>query len=338
MNHQRRQISAGLAVLCTDLLFPVKAQAQATTQSSTLVFGLISPRAPAETRANWEPFVKRLGMAISHPVELRVYESQGELVKAFIAGEIDVAWMGNAPALDVVGAAAGDIFAQMVTQDGSVGYKSILVVHRSLPVQALNQVFDKAKSLRFSDGDPKSTSGYLVPLYFAFNKNGINNPKAIFKSVEIGSHQQNMVKVAHGAVDVATANTEELAFFQRDFPDIAKNVKSVWESPLIPQSPLLWRTSLSPGLKKVIKKFVIDFGASDPEEKRILLTVNGLSRFRSSSNRQLVPIADLEMFKTRQAINNDKSLSDGERHKRITAAIERGSRLELRLKLGVVIS
>jgi len=241
--------------------------------------------------------------------------------------------MGNAPALDVVEAGAGEVFAQMVTQDGSFGYKSLLVAQNITPVKTLSDVIDHASALRFGDGDPKSTSGFLVPLYFAFHKNGVASAQAIFKSVEVGSHQQNLTKVAKGAVDVATANSEELAFFQRDFPDLAKHIKVVWESPLIPQSPLLWRVGLPDSLKQKVRKFVTGFAARDPAEKQILLTVNGLSRFRPSSNRQLVSIADLEMFKTRQAINHDKSLSKGERLARITEVIERGSRLELQLKL-----
>lgn len=334
MKPQRRFAYRFLAVLYASvLLLPVNASAEPATPSSLLTFGLISPRAAEETRANWTPFVKRLGLAVSRPVDLKVFPSQGELVKAFIGGDIDLAWMGNVPALEVVTAGAGSVFAQLVTKEGSVGYKSVLVARRDSPLVALQSVIDRASGLRFGDGDSQSTSGHLVPLYFAFHKSGVNSPTAIFKSVEIGNHQQNLQKVAQGAVDVATANSEELLFFQRDFPDLAKSVKVIWESPVIPQSPLLWKATLPEALKKSVQKFVVDFGASNPEEKRILLAVNGLSRFRASSNRQLVPVADLEMFKTRQAINNDNTLSPSERQVRIGQAIERGSRLELRLKL-----
>ncbi len=333
MNCQRRRVNTGLALFCAGILLPTATRAQPPAQSSSLVFGLISPRAAEETRANWSPFVKRLGAAINRPIELRVYESQGDLVKAFLGGDIDLAWMGNVPALDVVASGAGSVFAQMVIHDGNVGYQSVLVVPRSSQVSTLKSLLEKAPALRFSDGDSKSTSGHLVPLYFAFYKSGLSSPKATFKSVETGSHQQNLLKVAKNEVDVATANNVELAFFQRDFPDLAKDVKVIWESPLIPQSPLLWKRTLPDELKTAIQKFVVGFGANDAGEKRILLAVNGLSRFRASNNRQLIPIADLEMFQTRQAINNDTSLSAVDRQARIGKAIERGSRLELRIKL-----
>lgn len=330
--HRRRfSIAAGL-LLGACCALPAQA-APAQAEPGTLVFGLISPRAAEQTRANWAPFVKRLGGAVGQAVDLRVYEAQAQLVKAFIAGEIDVAWMGNVPALEVVESGAGAVFAQMVTKDGSFGYKSVLVVPKDAKAQSLGDVLAQAKGLRFSDGEPKSTSGFLVPLYFAFQKSGINDTKAVFKEVSTGSHQQNLKKVAQGEVDVATANNEEVAFFMRDFPELGQRVRVVWESPLIPQSPLLWRASLPAESKRRIRNFVVNFGAGGADEKQILEAVNSLSRFRPSSNLQLVPIADLEMFKARQAINNDKQLSPAERAQRIDEVIKRGSRIELRLKL-----
>lgn len=302
--------------------------------STPLVFGVIAPRAVEQTRANWSPYVKRMAGAVGQPMELKVYESQALLVKAFVAGQVDVGWMGNAPALEVVESGVGAVFAQMVTKEGSFGYKSQIFVSSKAPYNTLSDVLAKASTLKFSDGEPKSTSGFLVPYYFAFQKSGINDTKLIFKEVEIGTHQQNLKKVAEGKVDVATANNEEAAFFARDFPELAKNLKPVWDSPLIPQSPLLWKLALPAETKRKLRNFIDSFGANAADEKEILLKVNGLSRFRPSSNLQLLPIADMEMFKARQAIKNDKTLSPEEQAKRVDEAIKRGSRIELRLKLG----
>lgn len=294
----------------------------------------MSPRAVEQTRNNWSPFVRRLGVAVGLPVELVVYESQEQLVMAFKSNRVDVGWMGNVPALEVVESGAGSVFAQMVTKDGSSGYRSQIVVNsQDSGIGNLEHVLASAKRLRFSDGDPKSTSGYLVPLYFAFQKRGVNDVRSRFAHYESGNHQSNLKKVAAREVDVATCNNEELAFFAKDFPEQSSKIKVIWESPVIPQSPLVWRSGLVSSLKRKTRGFVLAFGGTSPEERDILLQVNGLSRFRESSNRQLVPIADLEMFKARQAINNDTSLNAAERTSRIEAVIKRGSRLELKLKL-----
>ena len=87
-----------------------------------------------------------------------------------------------------------------MTQDGSLGYKSVLITHSNSALKTFKDVMDQAPALRFGNGDPKSTSGFLVPLYFAFQKNGVADVQSIFKSVQVGSHQQNLTRVAQGVV------------------------------------------------------------------------------------------------------------------------------------------
>ena len=308
------------------------AQTTAPRADNRLVFALITPRAADQTRANWSPFVDRLAAALAVPVHLRTFSDQAELVAAFQHGEVDLGWMGNGPALEIVESNAGAVFAQMVTKEGSTGFNSVLVVPADSPLASLADALREARHLHFADGDPKSASGHLVPSYFAFQKHGVNDVRAIFKRVSNGSHQGNLKAVAQGEADIATANNEELQFFARDFPGLSKKLRVIWESPLIPQSPLVWKTSLAPALRRRILQFTTTFGAQ-PDERRVLERLNNLSGFRQSSNRQLVTVADLEMFKARQAINNDPALSAAERAKRIEATIQRGSRLDLKLKL-----
>lgn len=314
------------------VLLPAVGLAQEAPRKPGLVFGLITPRAAEQTRANWTPFVDRMGEAIKQPIELRLFAEPRLLVDAFRKGEIDLGWMGNAAALEVVESGSGAVFAQMVTREGNTGYKSVLIVPKASNLGGLRDVLANARQLRFSDGDANSTSGHLVPSYFAFSKNGVDDVQALFKSVTNASHQKNLMKVARGETDVATANNEELGFFARDYPDLAKGVRVIWESPVIPQSPLMWRAGLAPDLRKRILKFTVDFGKTE-DEKKLLQKLNDLSGFRQSNNRQLVSVADLEMFKERQAINNDSALSAEERARRIDQVIRRGSRLDLILKL-----
>lgn len=298
-----------------------------------LVFGLISPRASEQVKENWRPFVDRMAIVLRQPIEMEVFSEQTGLVDAFKKGRIDLAWAGNAPAIDIVESGTGSVFAQFVSRTGGFGYKSVLVVPQASPLRTLQDVLSASKNLRFSDGDAKSTSGHLVPYYFAFQKNGVKDIEAHFKSVQSASHQKNLAMVAEGKVDVATANTEELGLFATEFPEQAKRVRVVWESPLIPQSPLLWRAGLPAEIRKKVLSFTLNFGGNDPEQKKILEQINNLSGFRQSNNRQLVAVADIEMFRARQAINNDPSLSADERARRIDEAIRRGSRLDLMLKL-----
>lgn len=308
-------------------------QAEAGPAEGKVDFGLISPRQPEQTLANWAPFAARMEKALGQRVNLKVYESQEDLVREFIGGRLDLAWVGNAPALEIVEKGAGSVFAQMVNKDGSLGYRSVLLVPADSKLQDIHGLIGAAKNLRLGEGDPRSTSGYLVPMYFAFHKNGVSDTKALFSSVRAGSHQENMRRVVDGEVDVAVANSEELEFFYRDFPAHQGKLKVIWESPLIPQSPLVWQQSLPQAFKRKVAQFVTTFGSTDPEEKEILLKMNGLSRFRASTNLQLVHVADMEMFRARKAAAIDPALTPQQRQEKVNQIIQRSSIVEMRLKI-----
>ena len=296
-----------------------------------LVFGLITPRSPELILKNWNPFIERMAQAVGIPIEARTFTAQGDLVKEFLDDRIDLAWLGNAPALEIVEAGKGSVFAAMVVQ-GKTAYRSVLITQKDSTLRTLEDVHRMAGRLVFGDGDVKSTSGHIVPRYFGFVKKGINEPDKLFKEIRRSSHEGNIQAVLKQDVDVATNNTSELDYFRTAKPDQANLIRVIWESPDIPESPLMLRRDIPADIKKKISVFAYKFGAVDDEEKGVLWNINKLTAFRQSSNRQLITIADLEMFNARQRINNDSKLSTPERQQQIEDVTKRGSKLELLLK------
>lgn len=296
-----------------------------------LSFGLITPRNAELMLKNWSPFLDRMSAALGVPIERATYASAGELVQDFAGGRLDFAWMGNSPALEVVEGGHGSVFAVEVVQ-GSAAYRSTLITYKDSPIRTLDDVHRMMRQLSFGDGDPKSTSGHIVPRYFAFVKRGVNEPDKLFKEVKRGSHEANLLATAKREVDLATNNTSELENFRASRPQEAALVRVVWESPDIPTSPLVWRNGLPDLLKQRMLAFTLAFGAKDAKEREILWNINKLTAWRKSSNRQLVTVADLEMFNARQRIINDGTLTAAERLQKVEEVTRRGSRLELMLK------
>jgi hypothetical protein len=64
----------------------------------------------------------------------------------------------------------------------------------------------------------------------------------------------------------------------------------------------------------------------------MLWNINKVSSFRRSNNRQLINIADVEMFNARQRIMNNAQLGEQERAAQVEVVTRRSSRLELLLK------
>lgn len=335
---KRRYIITGLACAAIAPAVwsqgPARASVAATSPNALpakLTFGLITPRNAELTLKSWGPFLDRMATASGVPIERVTYAAQADLVKDFLDGRLDLAWLGNAPALDIVEAGKGSVFAAMVVQ-GKTAYRSVLLTHRDSSIRTLEDVHRMAGQLVYGDGDVKSTSGHIVPKYFAFVKRGINEPDRLFREVRRASHEGNAIAVARREVDVATNNTSELENYKTTRPDEARLLRVVWESPDIPESPMIWRQDLSPLIKRRISAFTLTFGARDDEEKGILWNINKLTAFRRSSNRQLVTIADLEMFNARQRVMNDPQLAPADRVSRVDEITRRGSKLELMLK------
>mgnify|MGYP000228665183 CR=1 FL=1 len=112
-------------------------------------------------------------------------------------------------------------------------------------------------------------------------------------------------------VDVATNNTEDLMKLEATKPELAAQVKVLWKSPLIPSDPFVWRKDLDPAVKAKIKNFVLGYAKTDPQEKAILKVIYNYGGFRESSNDQLIPIRQLELFRDRAKLAaDDKATAD----------------------------
>jgi phosphonate transport system substrate-binding protein len=184
-----------------------------------------------------------------------------------------------------------------------------MIVHKdSTNLNTVEDVLANAKDLTFGNGDPNSTSGFLVPSYYIFAKNGVS-PKEAFKRTLNSSHETNAMAVANKQVDVATFNTESMARLQLTFPEKADNLKVIWKSPLIPSDPLVWRKNLPAQTKQKVYDFLMSYGTTGDEKELKILADLQWAPFRASSNDQLIPIRQLEMFKEKAAIENDSRYS-----------------------------
>jgi phosphonate transport system substrate-binding protein len=316
------------AVACTTIQAQQKKTVSIPIRKS--VFGLITPRNAEATLKSWTPFLERMSMYMGQTIEPKTYAQQGELVDDFKKDLLDYAWVGNVPAIELAEANIAGVFGQLVVK-GQYAYRSLLITPASSSIKTVDELISAKGKYVFSDGDLRSTSGHVVPRYFAFAKRGVNDPDALFKEVKRASHLDNLNRVAKGEVDLATNNTTELDIYKQMNPDLTKNIRVIWESPDIPESPLVWRLALPLATRKKAQDFIVSFGKTG-EEKQMLREMNNLTGFRKSSNLQLVPIADLEMFNARQRLVNDKQLTAEERSQKIEEVIKRGTRLEFLLK------
>ncbi len=297
------------------LLMIAAAWAPAYAQSTNEInFGIISTESSTNLKENWQPLIEDMQKRTGLKINAFFASDYAGIIEAMRFNKVQVAWFGNKSAMEAVDRANGEVFAQMIAPDGSQGYYSLLVVHKDSRIRTLEDMLKNGKSLNFGNGDPNSTSGFLVPSYYVFALNKID-PKTHFKSARGASHETNLLAVTNRQVDVATNNTENLERFTAKFPDKAKDIRVIWKSPLIPSDPLVWRKDLAPDLKKKVRDFMLTYGGTGADaarEKAIMqkLTTAG---FKASDDRQLIPIRQLELFKDKTRIENDTAMSAAEK-------------------------
>jgi phosphonate transport system substrate-binding protein len=74
----------------------------------------------------------------------------------------------------------------------------------------------------------------------------------------------------------------------------------------------VWKKDMPNETKDAIKKFVLGYG-KDAREKEILKNMQQIAGFRDSTDMQLVPIRQLELYKDRIKFESDEKMNPAER-------------------------
>jgi phosphonate transport system substrate-binding protein len=270
-------------------------------------FGIISTDSASVQRDRWEPLFRDMEKRTGLTVKAFYAPDYAGVVEAMRFNKVQVAWYGNKAAIDAVDRSNGEVFAQILRSDGSLGYNSLLITQKDSPYNNLNDVLKNSKSINFGIGDPGSTSGFLVPSYYVFAMNKVD-PRTAFKTIRNASHGANIQAVLAKQVDVATNNTEETDKLEQTKPELAKELKIIWKSPLIPNDPIVWRKDLDHAVKAKVKSFLIGYGKTDAD-KEVMSKIYNYSGFKESTNDQLIPIRQLELYKDRVKVENDAQYS-----------------------------
>ena len=207
-------------------------------------------------------FDKELGV----DTQMRNASDYSGVIQGLLGGKIEMVlsmspasfasvYLQDPKAVEVVGIVVDD-------KDNSRGYHSVVIVKTDSPYKKLEDL--KGKS--FGMADPDSTSGFLMPNQ-AFKKmfggsvdDKYNNT---FSSVTFsGGHEQDILGVLNNQFDGAVTWTSLVGDYnsgytsgafgrliRMDHPDLMKQIRIIWQSPLIPNGPVLVSNKLPADFK-----------------------------------------------------------------------------------------
>ncbi len=268
--HRRSLLAAAPAVAIAGT-----ARAQSwKAQYPELVFAVVPAENASGVMDRYAPFMAYLTNAIGTKVTLRVANDYAAVIEGQKAGNVHIAYYGPASfSKALIIGVKTSAFAIDVNSDGSKGYYSVFYVLANSPYKTIEDL--KGKNLGLVD--PNSTSGYNMPLY-KLNKLGIK-PDAFFNKVVVtGSHENALIALASGEVDVAANwwNADDDSNLTRMLnknmlktsegkPLTKADFRIILKSDLIINSPTAMLDDLPADLKQTIKAAFFDAPQKAPE-------------------------------------------------------------------------
>jgi phosphonate transport system substrate-binding protein len=267
----RRLILAGIA----SVAFAASASAEDwKAKYPEITFAVVPAENASGVSDRYTPFVNYLSKELGIKVNLRVANDYAAVIEGQRAGNIQVAYYGPASfARARLTGVKTDAFVIDVNSDGSKGYYSVFYVLAKSPYQKLEDL--KGKNLGLVD--PNSTSGNNMPR-FKMEQMGVDPDKFFSQVVFTGSHENAVLALVQGTVDVAANwwNADDDSNLTRM---LNKNmVKSsdgtllkkedfriIVKSDLIINSPYAYLSALPDDMKAAIKKAFLDAPEKDKD-------------------------------------------------------------------------
>ena len=196
INRRTAIVSAAALVFCA-----TAASAQDwKSKYPELTFAVVPAENASGVTERWAPFISYLSKELGVKVNLRIANDYAVVIEGQRSGAIHIASYGSASfARARMTGVKTEAFANDRNIDGTTGYYSMFFVLAKSPYKTIDDV--KGKNLGLVD--PNSTSGNNVPR-FELNKMQITDAESYFsKVVFTGSHENALLALAQGTVDVA---------------------------------------------------------------------------------------------------------------------------------------
>ena len=258
-----RVLRFAIALVLIALVVAGPAGANDPTWPRELTFALLSTESAPEIVRRWGPILgqleKDLGIKVKH-VNATDYRGTIEALKFKKA---EAGWLGPKAYIEASNNNYANVepIAQVQQANGSLGYRSCLIVHQDSDIFSPEDITGKS----FAFNDPNSTSGYLVPSSFFLMEMGIDPKKHFTKVTFSGSHEASILAVANRKVEVASTNLPDLQQIVREGKVPRTALRVIWVSKLIPNDPIVVRKDLPASLRGAIQESLVTMKQRNPD-------------------------------------------------------------------------
>ncbi|NMB21662.1 MAG: phosphate/phosphite/phosphonate ABC transporter substrate-binding protein [Firmicutes bacterium] len=239
-----------------DLLADVPADPKEWQDPRTLIFAYAPLEDPAVYEEVFAEFVAYLSETLGRPVRWFGVKSYAAQVEAMRAGRLHISGFASGAVQDAVNTAGFIPQTAMGTENGMIGYRMEIIVHKDSGINSVEDL--KGKTIPFVS--ESSGSGYFAPralLYEEFDM----LPNRDYDVTFSGSHENSILGVLHKdyvAAPVANTVIDRMEQGGR-VEDRSTWMNVIYQSPLFPVTAYGVAHNLHPELQEAIKQAFLDF-------------------------------------------------------------------------------
>jgi len=233
------------------------------TWPKELTFALLSTENAAEVGRRWTPIVAQLEKDLGVKVKYTTATDYRGTIEALKFGKAQLGHLGPKSYVEASTNNYANVepIAQLQLANGSLGYRSCLIVHADSDIFSPEDTAGKT----FAFNDPNSTSGYLVPSAFFMMEMGIDPQKHFAKVIFSGSHEASILAVANKKVEVASTNLPDVQQLTRENKVPRGGLRVIWVSRLIPNDPIVIRRDMPASLRSAVVESLTTMKTRNPE-------------------------------------------------------------------------
>jgi phosphonate transport system substrate-binding protein len=214
----------------------------------------------------------RAEKALGVPVQLFASRDYSGLTEGLLAGRLDTAGLGAAGYASIY-LQDPDAVEPIVTveeKDGTLGYRSVLLVRADSPYQTLDDL--RGRTLVFTER--LSASGFLIP-YYELSQQGYDPSRFFGQLAFSGGHPQAVAAVLDRQADAGVTWSSGTGDFAEGFSRgnlrrmvergrlNMSDLRILWTSDLIPAGPQVVRKGLPEEAKQIYRDLLLDLADRD---------------------------------------------------------------------------
>jgi phosphonate transport system substrate-binding protein len=228
-----------------------------------ITFALLSTENASEITRRWGPILAQLEKDLGVKVKSVTATDYRGTIEALKFKKAEIGHLGPKAYVEASTNNYANVepIAQLQLANGSLGYRSCLIVHADSDMFSPEDIAGKT----FAFNDPNSTSGYLVPSAFFMTEMNVDPKKYFSKVTFSGSHEASILAVANKKAEVASTNLPDLQQLTRENKVPRNALRVIWVSKLIPNDPIVVRKDMPPSLRSAITESLTTMKARNPE-------------------------------------------------------------------------